>query len=531
MLVWLTALALSETVGGSAEAVRPGGEGLRGVVATLDTIRMLSFPARGVVRIAEFPPGETPSVSTATAVVSRLAVQTGFVARIPRFDGLRDRLYSSFQAFQELPRGGLLPLGTNHFVEEMYGLAKDRSPFPEPASKKGLHVQVVEDAFALGVKHAAVNVDLGAMVDLTGQSASLPFEVDGQTLHFDRRMIESLDARIRPLSATGVVVTLILLNHRSGDLARDRVMLHPHYDTNCPYGLSAFNTVTPEGIRWFRGCVEFLAARYTDPERGHGRALNFVVGQAVNSHWFWYNLGRASLETVAEDYARTIRLACTAVRRYSTGARVYVSLEHRWNIRKPDANDQQAAAGRPFLEYLNRLAKRHGDLDWGVVFQPDSENEFGCRPWLDQTATTNADTPSITFRNIELLPQFLRQRAMLFRGKPRHVLLSGGRFLAGAEADSERLQAAAYAYAYYKAAHLDGIDAFLLLPPVDDGTEHRLRPGLWSRDAQGQGARDPGEKRLIYEVFQKADTPEWEKAFEFALPIIGIKSWDEALSH
>jgi hypothetical protein len=524
----LAGAILSARIGFGAEAIRPTGEGLRGVVATRDTIRMLSFPAQGAVRVAEFLPGQTPSLSNATAVVSRLVVQTGFVARIPRFDGPRDRLYSSFMTFQELPRGGLVPLGTNHFVEEMYGLARDREPFPEPASKKGLQVQMVDDALALGIKHAALNVDLAAMVDLTRRPDSLPFEVDGHLLHFNRQTIESLDARVQPLSQAGVVVALTLLNYRSDDPARARVLLHPRHDTNSPNGLSAFNTVTPEGIRWFRGCVEFLAARYTDPERRHGRVLNFIIGNEINSHWFWYNLGRAPMETVADDYLRTLRLACTAVRRHSTGARVYVSLEHHWNIRCPGGDDQQAFAGRPFLEYLNRLSKRHGDIDWGVAFHPYPESLFDCRTWLDQSATTNADTARITFKNLEMLPRFLRQRPMLFRGRPRRVILSEQRFHTGEGADAERLQAAAFAYAYCKVARLDGIDAFIVQRQVDHGGEGGLL-GLWSRDPQASSASKPARNKLLYDVFQKADSPDWERAFEFALPIIGIKSWEELL--
>ena len=32
---------------------------------------------------------------------------------------------------------------------------------------------------------------------------------------------------------------------------------------------------------------------------------------------------------------------------------------------------------------------------------------------------------------------------------------------------------------------------------------------------------------MIYEVFKKADTPEWREAFAFALPVIGIHSWEQ----
>jgi hypothetical protein len=31
----------------------------------------------------------------------------------------------------------------------------------------------------------------------------------------------------------------------------------------------------------------------------------------------------------------------------------------------------------------------------------------------------------------------------------------------------------------------------------------------------------------MYEVFQKADQPDWKAAFDFALPVIGIESWED----
>ena len=43
--------------------------------------------------------------------------------------------------------------------------------------------------------------------------------------------------------------------------------------------------------------------------------------------------------------------------------------------------------------------------------------------------------------------------------------------------------------------------------------------GLWSRKADSIAT--PDRKKQIYGVFQKADTPELEKAFEFALPVVG----------
>jgi hypothetical protein len=34
-------------------------------------------------------------------------------------------------------------------------------------------------------------------------------------------------------------------------------------------------------------------------------------------------------------------------------------------------------------------------------------------------------------------------------------------------------------------------------------------------------------RKPIYEVFRLADTPSWKKAFAFALPVIGLKSWSQ----
>ena len=35
-------------------------------------------------------------------------------------------------------------------------------------------------------------------------------------------------------------------------------------------------------------------------------------------------------------------------------------------------------------------------------------------------------------------------------------------------------------------------------------------------------------QEMVYECFRRADGPDWEQAFKFALPIIGIQSWAEA---
>jgi hypothetical protein len=222
---------------------------------------------------------------------------------------------------------------------------RDQEPYPVAASKKGLQVAMVDDALALGIKHAALNVWLNEYIDLNGgaRGDSIEWKPDngnGKPFHFRRAAVERLDRQVRPLSDHGVVVTFILLYHESGNAALDALMLHPRYDRSAPNKLSAFNVTTPRAVEQLTACFEFLAERYSRPDRQFGRAVNFIVGNEVDSHWFWYNLGRADMATVAGEYATAVRLCHTAARKHSAAARVFISLDHFWNMRYPAGDER-----------------------------------------------------------------------------------------------------------------------------------------------------------------------------------------------
>ena len=74
--------------------------------------------------------------------------------------------------------------------------------YPEAASKKGLQVELLDDALALGIKHAALNVNLSQLVapNADVDAAHLPWTSDGQTFHFHRDRVERLDRTIKTLS-------------------------------------------------------------------------------------------------------------------------------------------------------------------------------------------------------------------------------------------------------------------------------------------------------------------------------------------
>jgi hypothetical protein len=394
--------------------------------------------------------------------------------------------------------------------------AQDTTPFPTPPSKKGLQVQMVDDALALGIKHAALNVNLAQLLELS----------EGQ-LKANNRYFEHLDRQIKPLSDSGIVVSLILLYYRSGNEARDNLMLHPRYDPAAPNKLTAFNLTTPESAAAFSACVEYLAGRYSPSNAPHGRIWNYIVGNEVNSHWFWYNMGRATMEELADNYLAAVRACHAAVRKHSAHARVYLSLEHHWNIRYPGGDEMQSFAGRPFVQYFAQKARESGDFDWHVALHPYPEDLFECRTWNDKTARHSPDTPRITFKNIEQLTKFMCRPELLYDGQQRRIILSEQGFHSPDTEQGQLRQAAAFAYAYQKIRDLDGIDSFILHRHVDHAHEGGLNLGLWTRNKGSKNPAEPAARKKIYEVFRTADTPGWQDEFRFALPVIGIKSWAE----
>jgi hypothetical protein len=243
----------------------------------------------------------------------------------------------------------------------------------------------------------------------------------------------------------------------------------------------------------------------------------------VNSHWWWYNLGRAAPETVVREYEAAVRLVWSGVRSVSAGARVYLSLEHHWSIRYPAGDEEQAFAGRELLDRFATLAREGGDFDWHLAYHPYPENLGRPEFWNDKSALPSFDTPRITFRNIEFLPAYLARTELQHAGKVRRIILSEQGFHSKDDAGSELVQAAAFAAAWYKIARTEGVDAFIYHRHVDHAAEG-LNLGLWTREEKSVST--PDRRKPIYDVFRAADTPAWEKAFAFALPIIGVETWD-----
>ena len=118
---------------------------------------------------------------------------------------------------------------------------------------------------------------------------------------------------------------------------------------------------------------------------------------------------------------------------------------------------------------------------------------------------------------------------MMYDGKIRDIALTEQGFHTPDGPDGETIQAAAFAYAYYKIKQIPEISAFILHRHVDHRGEGGLRLGLWTNNPNG-AMHEPFKKKKIWDVFKSADTDRWQEVFAFAKPIIGIDEWGQTPS-
>jgi hypothetical protein len=487
-------------------------------------IRGAGLPDGG--RLVELQPHQELSDAMEAPVVHRWESGARVACELPRRvmrEGRElDRLGCGYVVMESDGSGGWRPWGSIRWVESFSGTARLATPPLRARGKKGLQVQMVDDALALGIDHAALNVDLPALMDRGEASDSFTWVMDGRTYRFRRGAVEGIP--VKELSDRGVSVSLILLAYASGQEARDRVWLHPGYDRRAPNRLGAFNLKTEEGAGWYRATLEFLADRFSQPDARHGRAGHFIVGNEVTAHWHWANMGEVPADVFIRDYERMVRVADASVRKVTESIRVYLSLDHHWNLVYGDA-PMRSIAGRRLLDGFQRQALMEGNFEWHLAYHPYPENLFNPRTWEDRTATRDAGTPRITFKNLEVLADYLRRPELMWRGGVRRVLLSEQGFHSDGTEKGEMLQAAGYAYAWKKVSAMEGMDAFILHRHVDHRHEGGLNLGLWRRKADS--VSEPESRKPIYEVFRAAGTPGEEGTFRFALPLIGMGDWSE----
>ena len=446
--------------------------------------------------------------------------------RYAEVDGQRyDRLYSRWVLAQK-SQNGMLICSHGHYADDVK--AKYDLPHEVPASKKGIGGfganRFASDLDSLDITSVTVNMWLGFM-SLTPSDDAIPFDYNGRTYYADRKAIEGFDKTLQYTAARDVIVNAIVLiapERSFADKTAGRLFEHPDFD---PAGIYTMpNMTTLESLNLYAAAIDFLAERYSRPDKKYGRVHHWIAHNEVDAGWVWTNAGIKTPLRFMDIYIKSMRLLYYTARKYSPHPEVFITLTHYWQSR----HNEYYYPSAQLLELLVDYTQAEGDFKWGVAHHPYPQSLFEPKSWLDDQATFDYDTPQITFKNLEVLDAWIKQPRALYQGKIKRTVFLSEQNPNSKDYSEEALreQAAGMAYAMKKLEACDGIDAYQMHGWFDQRAEGGLRIGV-RRFMDDE--TDPGGRKPAWFVFQAFGTDREDEVFEFAKDIIGIDDWDQVI--
>ena len=280
-----------------------------------------------------------------------------------------------------------------------------------------------------------------------------------------------MDSQTKQLAQSNVIVSGILLlrNNYGGKvlIAPDARGAGKNY-----YG---FNTMNQEGVETLEALMHFLGDRYMNSNGKYGTVVNWIVGNEVNNYNDYNYLGRLGFQDYIEAYTRSFRIVDMALRSVYSNARVYISLDHLWNMLQPHG---KCFTSRSTLDAFAACLQKEGDINWNLAFHPYPSPLTDANFWNDNV--TNSDsTKQVTMKNLSYLSNYVSTH---FRSDVRIILSEQGFTSRTNGVTNETKQAAAWAYAYYITEFNDKVDSFIMNRHVDHvaETSQGLYLGVWT---------------------------------------------------
>ncbi|MBC8136225.1 MAG: hypothetical protein H8F28_10090 [Fibrella sp.] len=407
---------------------------------------------------------------------------------------------------------------------------QSRSPdLPEekPRNKKGIGGLAADrplsDLTDLGLSAATVNIVLNGLVSTTSGAGKTPFRYAGRTWYADDGQIADLDRTMREAAKHRLIVSAIVLIGQGANAPSSSFshrIAHPDAD---PAGIFVMPDVISErGLTAYAAVINFLAERYSRKDGRYGRIHHWILHNEVNAGWVWTNAGEKSALMYMDLYQRSMRTVHLIARQYDPHARVFISLEHHWNM-VPQANFYR---GQELLEKLSEFSRIEGDFNWGIAFHPYPQNLFEPRVWEDNEIDFTFGTRKITFRNLEVLDAWVKLPRMRYGGKQLRTVHLSEQGLNSRDYGETALrdQAAGMAYTWNKFKDLATIEVFHYHNWVDNRGEGGLRIGLRKfPDEPG----DPLGRKPIWFVYQSLGTVQEAVVTAPYKSVVGVREWGE----
>lgn len=280
------------------------------------------------------------------------------------------------------------------------------------------------------------------------------------------------------------------------------------------------NLTTAKAFNLYAAALEHMAS--THCTQGN-RISHWIMHNEVDFANEWTNMGDQPMLRYLDRYIKSMRICYNIARQYDQNASVLGSYTHCWA--KADGN----YAPKKMLEATVAYSEAEGDFRWGVAYHPYPQDLTKPSFWVNDTqATYSMTTRYITFKNLEVIDAWIKQKENLYKGTTKRVLFlseQGTNSPSYSQTDLA-LQAAGGAWAWKKISKLDGIDAMQWHNWADNKAEGGLRIGLRTF---AEGSVSNLTPKPVWYVWKAAGTAEEDTVFDQYKTTLGISDWDSII--
>lgn len=281
------------------------------------------------------------------------------------------------------------------------------------------------------------------------------------------------------------------------------------------------NLTTAKAFNLYAAALEHMASTHCTPGN---RISHWIMHNEVDFANEWTNMGDQPMMRYLDRYIKSMRICYNIARQYDQNASVLGSYTHCW------AKADGSFAPKKMLEKTVEYSSAEGDFRWGVAYHPYPQNLTKPSFWIDDTqATYSLNSKYVTFKNLEVIDAWIRQKENFYKGKTKRVLFlseQGTNSPSYSESDLA-LQAAGGAWAWKKVSKLDGIDAIQWHNWADNKAEGGLRIGLRTF---AEGSVSNLTPKPVWYVWKAAGTAEEDSVFDQYKTTLGISDWDSILN-
>ncbi len=487
---------------------------ISGSDVTVVTSGVVPAVGNGTYYLFELKPYQNVVGSRTDYCATAPAASTAVFTTPLNYNTSTSKLYSRF-VVTVLSNGVYVPVSNEMYITNPEAVSTKATGYPV-RSKKGLTAdwRFSDELAHLGTGFASYELDVSRF--FTG--GGINYTYNGKTYSFNASIVREYDIVCSKLAGQGCNVVMIIKNSYI-PAALDMIAPTGRVaGKNC----YAFNVDEQAATEKLEALISFLANRYSG---AYGTIHTWIIGNEVNTSNPWHYMGNVSADMLAYHYAKEFRVCYNAIKSQNSGARVFISLDQRWNFE--DGTPAQFGA-KKILDLFASYVNINGNIDWGVSFHPYPAPLYNCTFWtmpasyarmnlIDHTDNSKFLNPT----NTDVLTNHLKLPTLMSpSGTVRHCIISEMGFTSSNKQipTNELTQAAAIVYAYKLTSSNPIIEGIIFHRQVDHASEI-------AGDGMAVGIRTETSIKYSYGVFANMDKGNTPQYTDFALPIIGATSW------